>query len=98
LRERRSQIVNEYIQLLAAHSRQDRYSLDAERKRLNHLSLPEVREKLAALKLRQQMSADSVPALKKVVAEARPVYGYPEMPREIYQDGKLIKLDFHPID
>jgi hypothetical protein len=56
--------------------------------------LPEVREKLAALKLRQQMSAESVPALKKVVAEARSVYGYPKMPREIYQDGKLISSIF----
>ena len=69
----KAQYIDEYIELLAAHSRQDRYSLESERKRLTHLSLEQCRQKLDELKRRQGMSSQSVASLKKVVADAHRV-------------------------
>jgi hypothetical protein len=97
LDEAKEQVIEEYLQILSHKSRQDRYSLESERRRLVHLSLPEVRQKLAEIKLRQQMSTQSVGALKQVLADSKPTYGYPQFPQEVYQDGKLIVLDANTI-
>ena len=88
----KAQYIDEYIELLAAHSRQDRYSLESERKRLTHLSLEQVRVKLDELKRRQGMSSQSVASLKTFVSNAhrveRPYPGFPNLPPSLWDGGK----------
>lgn len=93
----KAQYIDEYIELLAAHSRQDRYSLESERKRLTHLSLEQCRQKLDELKRRQGMSSQSLASLKKVVADAhrveRPYPGFPNLPPSMWDGTKHVKVD-----
>lgn len=102
----KEQVVSEYITLLNAHSRQSEHTLKLERQKLLNTPLQECRDKLAALKLRQKMSAMPVAELNKIVQDARPDQGYPTLPREQWSssEGRFVALDAaylktaHPIE
>ena len=93
----KEQVIDEYIELLAAHSRQGRYSLQQERNRLNRLSLEVGRQKLQELKTRQKMAATDLGTLKQFVADAhrddRPFPGWPTLPAAMWDGTKHVKVD-----
>ena len=93
----KAQYIDEDIELLAAHSRQDKYSLQSERNRLNHLSLEACRQKLDELKRRQKMAAFPVSDLKAYVADARrddrPYAGFPILPKTVWNGTTHIPLN-----
>jgi hypothetical protein len=90
--------ITEYIELLSAHSRQDKFSLQGERKRLQHLPLEACRQKLEELKRRQGMSSASVSELKTFVRESTQgasFQGYPILPPSLWntESGRHVALD-----
>jgi hypothetical protein len=87
------QVVEEYITLLAAHSRQSGHTLKMERQKMLNMSLAEARERLNSLKTRQQMAAMPVAELHKIVQDAQPNYGFPKLPAEIWENGGYVKVD-----
>ena len=92
----KEQVVEEYLQLLAAHSRQDKYSLKQEENRLKHLSLEVCRQKLAELKSRQKMAQAPVSFLKTFVRENSPQYSQrPNLPTSMWStaQGRTITID-----
>ena len=92
----KEQVVAEYLQLLASHSRQDQYSLKQEENRLKHLSLEVCRQKLAELKSRQKMAQAPVSVLKTFVRENSPQYSqWPNLPTSMWStaQGKTITID-----
>lgn len=99
LAKAKEQVIDEYLELLAAHSRQDRYSLDAERKRLNHLPLEVCRQKLDEMKRRQKMGTQSTSELKQMLRDANPYQsnfpGYPNLPTTMWDSaaGKHVTVD-----
>jgi hypothetical protein len=87
------QVVEEYLTLLNAHSRQSHQSLSMERQKMVNMSLAEARERLNSLKTRQQMSSMPVAELHKIVQDAQPNYGFPKLPAEIWENGGYVKVD-----
>jgi hypothetical protein len=97
LEEAKDQVIEEYLEKLAAHSRQDRFSLKQEESRLRHQSLEVCRQKLSDLKLRQKMAALPVGTLKALVKEAhvdsRPFPGFPTLPQQLYENGRYVAVN-----
>jgi hypothetical protein len=92
----KEQVVEEYLRLLAAHSRQDQYSLKQEENRLKHLPLEVCRQKLQELKSRQKMAQAPVSALKTFVRENTPQPSqWPTLPTSLWStpQGKTITID-----
>lgn len=86
-------IADDYVTLLAAHSKQSEHTLRLERTKMLNTPLVEARQKLADLKLRQNMAARPTAELHQIVRDAQPTYGYPALPPTIFEDGKFITID-----
>ena len=93
----REQIVEEYLRLLAAHSRQDAYSLKSEEARLRHLPIEALRQRLSDLKVRQKMASQSVSTVKAIVADAHAdksaFPGWPTLPSRLVPQGSIQSVE-----
>jgi hypothetical protein len=93
-KQHRALIISEYLKLLAAHSRQDSISLRSEERRLQHLPLSALRQKLDELKRRQGMSSMPVSALKQIVRDGRPDQNqFPQLPKTIWNGTSHVLLN-----
>jgi hypothetical protein len=53
----------------------------------------EKRARLADLQTKARMAGTSVQALKQMVANSRPVPGYPMLPRQLFENGATVTVD-----
>ena len=98
----KEQIRAEILTLLASKSggrdgKFDSYNLRSEEKRMASWSLDALRARLNEIKTKQPMAVEPVSTLKTFVAESRrdtsPYPGFPQMPKEVWQDGKTVLLN-----
>lgn len=87
-------LTNQIIDLLAAHGKgHDQWSLNQERTRLKTFTIPMLRARLSDLQTKAHMAGQSMQQLKQVVADARPVPGYPTLPRQLFENGATVTVD-----
>jgi hypothetical protein len=69
--ETKSEVIEEILSLLSAHSRRDEFMLKSEETRLKHMSLDALQARLAELKYKIGAVSTPVSTLKAFVAETR---------------------------
>jgi hypothetical protein len=83
--EKKSEVIEEILSLLSAHSRRDEFMLKSERIRMAHMSLDALQSRLAELKFK--INAPPVATLKAFVADARAdtrkYSGFPELDKSV---------------
>jgi len=98
----KEQITQEILTLLASKNggrdgKYDAYNLRSEEARMKSWSLDALRARLSEIRTKQRMVVQPVAALKTFVAESRrdtsPYPGFPQMPKEVWQDGKTVPLN-----
>jgi hypothetical protein len=98
----KEQITQEILTLLASKNggrdgKFDAYNLRSEESRMKSWSLDALRARLNEIKTKQKMAVAPVSVLKTYVAESRrdtsPYPGFPQMPKEVWQDGKTVPLN-----
>jgi hypothetical protein len=98
----KEQITQEILTLLASKNggrdgKYDAYNLRSEETRMKSWSLDALRNRLNEIKTKQRMAVAPVSVLKTYVAESRrdtsPYPGFPQMPKEVWQDGKTVPLN-----
>lgn len=88
------QLIEQIIGLLATKGKaHDDFSLKSERTRLKTFTIPMLRTRLADLQRAANMAGQPVQQLKQVVADARPVPGYPALPRQLFENGGTVTVD-----
>lgn len=82
------QVVEDYLNLLNAHSRQNFQSLKLEKSKMVNLTLQECRERLNSLRLRQDMAAKySTGELHKVLQDSQTPTAYPALPKVMFNSA-----------
>jgi hypothetical protein len=90
----RHQLTDSIIELLATKGKaHDDFTLKSERTRLKTLTIPMLRARLADLQTKAHMAGQSMQQLKQVVADARPVPGFPTLPRQLFENGATVTVD-----
>ena len=98
----KEQLREEILTLLASKNggrdgKFDAYNLRSEEARMKSWSLDALRARLNEIRTKQRMAVAPVSALKTFVAESRrdtsPYPGFPQMPKEVWQDGKTVPLN-----
>jgi hypothetical protein len=88
--KQKQDLIEELIGLLEKGGKgHDQFTLNSERKRLNMMSLLDIRTRLANLKESRKMAAIPVAQHKADLVAARPTFALPEVPAEI--DAAAIK-------
>jgi len=88
------QLMEQIIDLLRAKGKgHDEFSLRNEQRKLTMMSVSDLRARLATLQANAKMAAAPLSEHYKALEDSRINYGSPQMPKEVYQDGKLISLD-----
>jgi hypothetical protein len=70
--ETKSEIIEEILSLLSAHSRRDKFMLKSEESRMKHMTLDALQTRLAELKYKIGAVSTPVSTLKAFVAASRP--------------------------
>jgi hypothetical protein len=87
----RRQLTDSIIELLATKGKaHDDFSLKSERTRLKTFTIPMLRARLADLQTKAHMAGQSMQQLKQVVAAARPVPGFPMLPKQLFENGATV--------
>jgi len=98
----KEQLREEILTLLASKNggrdgKFDAYNLRSEEIRMKSWSLDALRARLNEIKVKQKMTVAPVSVLKTFVAESRRdtsrYPGFPQMPKEVWQDGKTVPLN-----
>jgi hypothetical protein len=88
------QLTDSIIELLATRGKaHDEFSLRSERTRLSTFSIPMLRSRLADLQRGANLAGQSVQQLKQLVSDARPVPGFPTLPKQLYDNGQTVSVD-----
>jgi hypothetical protein len=88
------QLIDQIIDLLATKGKaHDDFTLKSERTRLKSFTIPALRARLADLQRGAHMAGQSVQQLKQLVADARPVPGYPALPRQLFENGQTVSVN-----
>ena len=90
----REQLIEQILGLLAAKGKaHDTFSLNQERTRLGTFAIPALRQRLSDLQRAAHMAGQSVQQLKQIVADARPVPGFPALPRQLFENGATVDVN-----
>jgi hypothetical protein len=91
--EKKSEVIEEILSLLSAHSRRDKFMLKSEKSRMKHMSLDALQARLAELKYKIGAVSTPVSTLKAFVADTRAdtrkYSGFPNLEKNI--DASHIK-------
>jgi hypothetical protein len=88
------QLINQIIGLLATKGKaHDDFTLRSERTRLKTFTIPMLRARLVDLQTKAHMAGQSMQQLKQVVADARPVRGFPMLPKQLFENGVTRNVD-----
>lgn len=90
----RAQLTKQIIALLEAHGKgHDIFTLTNEKKRLATFTIPALRSRLEDLQRAARMARQPVAELRQVVVDARPNYGFPALPKTVWDGSKHVPLD-----
>ena len=82
------QLTDEIIDLLATKGKaHDDFTLKSERVRLGTFTIHALRQRLSDLQRAANLAEKPVQQLKQLVVDARPVPGFPALPRQVFEDG-----------
>jgi hypothetical protein len=88
------QLIDQIVGTLVAHGKgHDDFTLRSERTRLSTFSIPMLRARLADLQTKARMAGTSVRQLKQMVADARPVPGFPTLLRQLFENGATVQVN-----
>jgi hypothetical protein len=85
--EKKAELIEEIISLLAAHSRRDKIMLKSEETRMNHWSLDALENRLSELKFKIDSVSTPISDLKSLVAnsraDTRKYPGFPDLDKSV---------------
>jgi hypothetical protein len=94
----RELLVEDILTLLASKNggrdgKFDSFNLRSEEKRMESWSLDALRNRLHEIRTKQRMASTPISELKKIVVDARPVPGYPTLPRQLFENGATVTVN-----